>query len=264
MNVIILNTTRGGNKLRVNGFTYRIQERRTTSIKWKCDEGNCNERLKTNLKMANAVEMGIHRHDPHEPNVIEAQQLRIAMTAQINMRPHVSAGQIHREATLNADPNVVAHLTSGPSIKRSLRRTKCKNRPPLPLTAEQLVINHNYSHTRNNQLFLIKDEIFEGDRMLIFASNFLLTLLFAAGAGTVFMDGTFQMVPAIFLQLFMLNIFYSGKKQIPVVYVLLKRKRTSTYRRVFVILRELAAQQDKIFNPDSVLIDFEVGLIQAI
>ncbi len=139
MEIEILNTTRGGNKLRVNGYIYRLQERRNDYIKWKCVEGRCNGRLKTNLEMANAVEMGVHRHEQLEPNFVQAGQLRIAMTEHVNRRPHLSAGTIYRDATINVEPNIVAHLTSGPAVKRGLRKTKTKNRPPLPLTAQQLV-----------------------------------------------------------------------------------------------------------------------------
>ena len=52
------------------------------------------------------------------------------------------------------------------------QKTKAKNRPRLPDIAEELVLNEHYSRTKNNQVFLIKDEVFEGNRMLIFAFNF--------------------------------------------------------------------------------------------
>jgi len=132
MNVEILSTKLGGSKLRVNGFIYRIQERRNTYIKWKCEEERCNGRLRTNLDMENAEESGVHRHGPLEQSVVQAGQLRIALTAEVKLRPHVSVGQVHRELTVDADPNVVTHLTSGPSLKRSLRKTKSINRPRLP------------------------------------------------------------------------------------------------------------------------------------
>ena len=111
---------------------------------------------------------------------------------------------------------------------------------------------------------MICDEVFEGDRMLIFVSNFFLSLLFANDVETVFMDGTFKMVPVIFHQLFTINVFYGGQKQLPVVYALLKRKTTAAYCHIFAVLREKAVEQGKLFSPNSVLIDFETGLLRAI
>ena len=137
-----------------------------TCIKWKCEEERCNGRLRTNLDMENAEESGVHRHGPLEQSVVQAGQLRIALTAEVKLRQHVSLGQVHRELTVDADPNVVTHLTSGPSLKRSLRKTKSINRPRLPRNAEELVVSEHYSQTRNHEVFLIKDEIFEGNRFI--------------------------------------------------------------------------------------------------
>jgi hypothetical protein len=123
----------------------------------------------------------------------------------------------------------VAHVTNGPSVKRGLRKIKTRNRPPLPASAEDLVINDHYSRTKNGQPFLICDEVFEGDRILMFASAFLLTLLFS-NLGTLFMDGTFQMVPGIFHQLFTLNMYYGkkSKKEYYCIYLVeLNKKQTS-------------------------------------
>ena len=214
MDVEILQTKRNGHKLCVNGFIYCLHEKHATYIRWKCEEPRCSGRLKTTLNMRNPQLYGEHRHGHPEERVVQAHQLRTAMTKHVAIMPHASAGQIYHDMSAGADPDVVAHLTSGPSSKRGIWRSKAKTRPPLPATAEELVINERYSQTKNGQPFLVCDEVFEGDRMLVFASNFLLSLLFMVNPGTVCMDGTFQMVPRIFWQLFTLNMFYNGKKQV--------------------------------------------------
>jgi hypothetical protein len=264
MNVEILSTERGGVKLLVDGFVYRLKERRFDYIKWKCEESGCLSALRTNFNMRNPVIQGRpHSHGPPEPTVTQAKQIRTAMTRQVTAAPYVSAGQVHRAAIAAADPDVVAHVNGAPSVKRGLRRTKALHLPPLPANAEVLEINEHFSRTRNGQRFLVRDEVFEGDRMLIFASVFQLSLLFS-NVSTVFMDGTFQMVPSIFFQLFTLNMLYGGKKLLPVVYVLLKRKTAAAYRRVFEVLRELAVAENRNFEPTAVMVDFEAGLIRAV
>jgi hypothetical protein len=264
MNLEVLSTTRGGTKVKFDGYIYRVKERRDDHIRWKCEEAGCYAALRTDVAMVNPRILGRpHSHGHPEQTVVQAKQLRLAMTRQVTAAPHLAAGQVHREFIAAADPDVVAHVTGAPSVQRSLRRTKALQRPPLPPTAEDLVINEHFAKTKNGLRFLAHDEVFEGDRLLIFASNFLLTLLFSC-VDTVFMDGTFQMIPGIFHQLFTLNIMYGRKKQVPVVYVLLKRKTASVYRRVFAVLRELALAQDQTFAPTSMLTDFETGLIRAV
>jgi hypothetical protein len=96
MAVNLLETSRGGNKLLVDGFVYRLKDRRANCIRWKCEERGCLAALKTNLAMGNpaAVQGRVHSHGPPEETVVQARQLRAAMTRQVVAAPHVSAGQV--------------------------------------------------------------------------------------------------------------------------------------------------------------------------
>ena len=141
---------------------------------------------------------------------------------------------------------------------RAIQWEKAINRPPLPESAEILELNEHYSTTLNAEPFVLLDEIFRGDRLLIFASNFFLFLLFAADI--VCCDGTFQTVPSIFNQLYTLNFFYYGKL-LPAVYVLTKRRTALVYQRVFSILHREAERRNRVFSPQEIVGDFESAVI---
>ncbi|XP_003740616.1 uncharacterized protein LOC100902345 [Galendromus occidentalis] len=83
------------------------------------------------------------------------------------------------------------------------------------------------------------------------------------GAGTVFMDGTFRIVPRLFLQLYTIHAFFMGQ-MIPFVYFLLPNKQEATYRRMFCLLKALAASLGLSFNPRVFQLDFEVATLKAI
>lgn len=155
---------------------------------------------------------------------------------------------------------MAAGIASKEVVGRALRLTKAKNRPPLPTSANNLLLNPHFSTTRTGERFLLHDEVYNNDRILIYASDFLLTKLFSSDL--VLCDGTFKMVPHIFEQLFTLNIFVDCKL-FPVVYALLKRKNAETYSRVLRAVHAAATARNVNFRPRHLLSDFENGILQA-
>ena len=144
---------------------------------------------------------------------------------------------------------------------RTISRVKSKNRPPLPDTAEALFLNEHYSKTKEMQQFLFANEIFQGLRLLIFASDFFLSLLFEASV--ICCDGTFKTVPSIFVQLYTINFFYQGKLM-PAVYVLCKTKKAMLYQRVFALLHAEAARRNRSFSPKTIITDFESAVMLSL
>lgn len=130
----------------------------------------------------------------------------------------------------------------------------------MPRNAEELVLNELYSSTRTNLRFLLHDEVYREDRLLIYSSDFMLNKLFSSNL--ILCDGTFRMVPGIFTQLFTINIFYNDKL-IPVVYCLLKRKNVDTYTKILRILKNTPININQNFAPATVLSDFENGILRS-
>lgn len=94
------------------------------------------------------------------------------------------------------------------------------------------------------------------DRILIFASPEQLQVLQAADDFLV--DGTFKVVPEIFYQLFIIHAVYR-QHTVPVVYALLRRKNTETYRRLIEEIIKVAPN----WQPASIMVDFEQASINA-
>ena len=94
--------------------------------------------------------------------------------------------------------------------------------------------------------FLLADVVLEGNRMLLFVSDFFLSLL--CEGLLVFADGTFQTMPCIFTQLFTVNFKYHSKL-LPVVYALVRRKTQSVYERILQEIQTAAANRGFQFQP---------------
>ncbi|CAO4364544.1 unnamed protein product [Caenorhabditis nigoni] len=121
-----------------------------------------------------------------------------------------------------------------------------------------------FAQTKDGERFLVKDEKFQtatgSSRILVFASDVGLELL--ANSETIFCDGTFDCVPAPFVQLFTLHAYLSPTVVRPVVFSLLTDKITSSYETVLKIVMESHPSLTQ-WQPATVICDFETGLKNA-
>ena len=78
------------------------------------------------------------------------------------------------------------------------------------------------------------------------------------------MDGTFKVVPRIYLQLFTIQSIHYRGFCIPLVYCLLPEKRRETYYEVFDTLRRKMAETNLVLNQTKLMLDFESGLLPAL
>ena len=77
------------------------------------------------------------------------------------------------------------------------------------------------------------------------------------------MGETFKISPLLFTKLFTLHIVYMGFF-IPVNCALLKDKFSNTYYQMFEVLIRKMATLSLIFNPDSLMLDFESAILHSI
>ncbi|KRZ66472.1 hypothetical protein T10_8692, partial [Trichinella papuae] len=97
--------------------------------------------------------------------------------------------------------------------------------------------------------------------ILVFAMGSKIRLL--AAWRTWGMDGTFNVVPQWYQQLFTIYVFVAGKL-VPAVYCLCTGKDIGTYRYVSQALLNKAAVLRLNLNPETIICDFETALITAI
>ncbi|XP_072177746.1 uncharacterized protein [Diadema setosum] len=143
-------------------------------------------------------------------------------------------------------------------MRRNIRRHR-QNHPnalPVPRTVEELEIPNDEALSLAGERFLLHDSGREDPhRFIIFATDRNLRLL--DNSANWFADGTFQVVPSIFFQLWTVHAVHEGRV-VPLVYALLPNKTEETYSRV---LRALLEHGD--FHPRTVLIDFELAAKNA-
>jgi hypothetical protein len=243
--VTVLQNNKGGIKVVFNDYEYwKKRDNRNGTITWRCC--HCAARLRTNgaPNYDEPLLMGNHTHQ-NNPLTIDVLQSRQQMKQRIIEQPEMASTMVYREKLLQLPMDVVALLPSKEVVGRALRHERSKLRPPLPATANDLQLAPYQIVTSANDRFLLVDDVFEGERVLIFVTDSFLTLL--CNAPLVFGDGTFRTVPHIFSQFFSINFMY-GDKLLPAVYALVRRKTQSTYSFILRAIRTAAEKEDCSFT----------------
>ena len=193
---------RGGFQLVHCGYIYnKCRDRGETTI-WECSDKKCRASFIT-TRNQDVKFIGKHKH-PADKAKSAAKILRSEMVESIRKNPNETTGLVQR--SIGKEPSEVSeHMCSRESLARNMRYHRSKLRPPLPQTIEELQIPDQYKRTGDNENFLVCDEEFEGTRLLIFISDFI--LYFLCAAQIVSCDGTFDTVPKFFLQLFFYQFF---------------------------------------------------------
>ncbi|CAF1250999.1 unnamed protein product [Adineta ricciae] len=155
-----------------------------------------------------------------------------------------------------SDPSI-ARLPVRDNIKRRIRLLRQNNQMvkepndpnfasvPIPLTK-----------TIRNDQFLRCDTGPGEDRILIFASDEQVDIL--QDTEEYLVDGTFNVVPEIFYQLFIIHDLFRDHV-VPLVYALLRRKNAETYRRLITEILNIAPR----WSPDTIMLDFEQASMGA-
>lgn len=155
-----------------------------------------------------------------------------------------------------ASTSAAGKLLNRTALSRTVERVReVANPMPLNPTSSNFDIPPQFSVTHQNEQSLFRD-ISSKKRILIFCTERNLNALSNAEEWSAY--GTFSVVPPHFCQLFTLHATYHSKV-IPLVYAILPNKRKSTYVN---LLRELKNSRDD-FSPASLIIDFEIGFVNA-
>ncbi len=166
-------------------------------------------------------------------------------TAKMSMSQIVNISECQLPKSLNAKCQL---------IQTSLYRSRRARLPSLPRSRGDIQLEGEWTETTNSFL-LCSDG--EEDKILIFATDEHLEML--ANAERVYMDGTFQICPRLFYQLFNINVFIH-QQHFPVVYCLLPRKTWEVYNRAFTLVKEAAQNLHLEINPELIMTDFEHAL----
>lgn len=121
-------------------------------------------------------------------------------------------------------------------MKATLYRQRRKLIPALPATRTEVHFEGEWTQTVKGEPFLVAEDG-DNDKIIIFASERNLQQM--AEAESLYVDGTFQICPRVFYQVFTIHSVVNGL-HVPLAYCLLPDKRQETYERVFMILAQKA------------------------
>ena len=160
-------------------------------------------------------------------------------------------------ATDDDSDGIAAQLPTFPSLKSSLYRSRQKKFPPLPQNREDIILEGEWSQTTTGENFLVH----HGEDIIMFSTEANMRRL--STAKMLFMDGTFEVCPRLFYQIFTIHIL-ENEKQFPMVYCLLPGKSREIYNRVFTLIKEKMQNLGTDLMPEFIMSDFELALIQSV
>ena len=249
-----------GRKLVRDGYMYHKNTTQGNgSTYWECCERRSGSGCKAKITLdPNDIFVGQSAPHTHPPNQekVEAQKSRSRM--RIDAR--ISNARTNNVVAANlavANDAVLAQLPSLETMRRDVRRNRQVHQelPEVPDRGNHLFeIPHPFDETTTGERFLHYDNNREA-RILTFGTRRSFDHL--ANSDHWFMDGTFSTVPFQFSQLLSHGL-NQGRNAVG-AYCLLPDKRANTYVEMLTEIHVLA--NDVI--PESVMIDFEQGMIAA-
>ncbi|CAF1314959.1 unnamed protein product, partial [Didymodactylos carnosus] len=153
----------------------------------------------------------------------------------------------------------ITSLPNLQNLKRTVQRIRQKHQNPLPLPTnrDSIIIDAIFTKTNRDQTFLQFDSGPTDQRILIFSTKKQLKML--KNGSHIYLDGTFDVVPELYFQLYTIHVTYLNHI-LPAVYVLLPGKKQCLYKTMFKELKNLVPD----FDPLNVMIDFERATINVI
>ena len=244
-------TAKGKTALYFNGFKYRLDSTHQSSQtkNWRCTNSDCSGRLITSLNNDNPRATKPHKHAPFP----DSAQRDLALT-RIKSRAEketLSLPVIYKQELRKSTQELTASnsseipvLPSFYNLHSAIYRARRRQLPPLPKSSANLTIPNSLRKTNNGKEFVLLDGDKSGILLLATSEN----LQYLASQEKYFMDGTFDVAPTQYLQLFTMHAFIN-EKQLPLVFALLPDKSSNTYVQVFRHLRDIDAGQDIIIHP---------------
>nr|XP_039261463.1 uncharacterized protein LOC120337663 [Styela clava] len=246
-----------------HGYSYTVLRTNINgSVTWRCSV-----RRKGNICPAKVYQTeddfsrnGLdHTHEPR-PNERPRVLLNRAVLKRGLENPYTACGIITKAARRDMTNPPSIRFTNEGTLKRFCNRKRQGNRPTDPSDInDELKIDYLPTD------FLLKDIRIEGARHLLFATQKQLKIL--ANSKVWYMDGTFDVVRDPYYQLFSIHAFVrSGEctKQLPLVFVLMSRRRKCDYENVFKAIKTILHLNFSGTRVKKFVMDFEAATWQAL
>lgn len=245
-------------------FTFHKQSADRSKKFWRCQgrSDGCKARLHTDINDVVASRTGLHTHGSNAARV-EVARVKTAMRKRAveTMEP---PSLILNNVIQGLDQATMGQMPNKDATRKIIGRARIKNAkaPPMPTSLADLITPEEYQTYKtpegNSELFLLGDNGPDApNRILVFGRA-----SFAAWSDQmkdVYMDGTFNLAPPLFEQVYAI-LSKRANFVFPIIYALLPNKQQCTYEALFTLIKEIWPQ----FHPDSVSVDFEKAVINAV
>ncbi|XP_018497352.1 uncharacterized protein LOC108865132 [Galendromus occidentalis] len=251
-------TQRGKRLLFSEGFGYCLDRATTDKTIWRClreKSGHCKGRI---WKYPDGRVLPRNEHN-HYPDSTDYERRKVLEN--IRRASKCSFGtsaQLVAEQVESMPAGIATSSPPIPQLKRLVRRTRAAETHACPPILEDLVIPSDQQLDHEGKKFLQYDNgpQAENDRVIIFASDRGLQIL--ASSDIWYMDGTFEVAPRLFYQLYTINVTQHDCF-INTVYCLLTDKRQLTCKELLNVIRE----EVPALNVRVAIADFEIAFIKA-
>ncbi|KAJ6641761.1 hypothetical protein Bhyg_06704, partial [Pseudolycoriella hygida] len=207
-------------------------------------------------KEAEVLKVSVHSHvaDKRKPEVRKALS-KMREKAATSSSP---SRRVIRNVIAGMSKTAAVQMKSYETLSRNVRRIRQKGNslPSVPVTLADFILPEEYMVTLEGQQFLLHDNKDPFRRTMIFATKE--NISFLAHCDEWYMDGTFDICPPLFSQLYTIH----GRRNnlhFPLVYVLASKKDYFTYEGLFNQLKVA----DKRLQPKKIMIDFEKAAHKA-
>lgn len=250
-----IKSDRGGKLLIVDNFLLRKDYVRADKTHYKCRSANCKVRAAVTGDYISSIR---GEHD-HPNNAEEAHKKRFAnQMKEMAMATPTAVPQIYRSQIATAvheDNNVPPPLIG---IQDSIYRARRKTLPALPNNVEDLIMDPFV--TDRCLIFDIRNQ--QQQRIIGITSNSLISHL--AKADRIQFDGTFESVPHLFYQLYIIHGKILGSWE-PLVFTLMPSKTADSYQTLWdEIHRQVHGVAGHSMRATYTICDFERAAIDAV
>ena len=236
-------------RVKHGGFLYVHDYARDDRTYYKCSL-----RIRSHCKGRGILSEGkfvVTKPHNHAANVSSAELTKARQDMkEMATKTTESTAAIQRKVESGLSPASKALMPKDSNIRREIRRYREKARgcPAQPENTEELILPDQFKTVQIGdqppESFLIydssEDQEYGGKRMLVFSSKWGLDHLARQDHWAA--DGTFDVVPPLFQQLYTIHGIVLGQNM-PLVYVLMCEKSEAAYTHMLRVVREKVAEE---------------------
>jgi MULE transposase domain/FLYWCH zinc finger domain len=249
----------------VDNFIFHFNKEVHAKTYWRCSNENC--RITAISEGRSLVSLsGDHCHSSNEDKII-SYQLRDIMRERLIDDPSRTAQEIYDYSKLELvnihrhARNIMHLLPSFDKIKSNIYRWR-SSLVPTGSAIDEESFRYDYFLMENQRNMLLHVE-FGHSPMVILGDIVFIEKFTRAIDFKITMDGTFKSSSSSFFQVYIIHGFLSGQS-FPILYCFLSNKTQDTYTRMLRIIKIKLFNNNVLFYPTMIQIDFEQAAYNAI